>query len=394
MWSWQTFFFYLFMSIIGMLLIKRGIKTERNKYFIIWFIIWIIWACFRYVGYYNGFLVGGGDALTYVTYFDSCLSENSHLYATHAELGFRVFTKIIRSITSNYHIYFFVIYGIILLSIKEFLEAFSIRDMNCVPFIMLGFIYVKSFSVIRSALSIALILFGICLLKKEKNIACVVLVALSVMIQRASIVYAGFPIFYYVYQRKRLTKKSAVVFVLISIAFGVVIQKVLSGGSWAFFSGGAYDKYVVMSLSPGYWIDYFKLVGDQILVLIIIVFMKNKLDKQYKTGQLELPRRLMKDAKSITMLECMCYYELLLAPFCGILDIWRGADYFYVPRLVLLGVLIKRVADYNLPSFYSRRIFRVLVYGGIIFWFSLRMYTIYDKSDIMPYIFSLSGGLN
>ena len=376
MWSWSSLCFYIILGLFSVELMKKQSENKhRLFYFFSFIVILLFFAVFRYVGYHRGVLVGGSDAITYISYFDECLWNSTHIYSNHVEIGFQIFTKCIRSITDNYHLYFCIIYIIILSSLWLFVKEFSRHKISYIPMLMIMLIYVKSFTVIRTALSISLILLGIIALRRNKAIPCIVLMLLSVLFQRASVVYACFPLFYLVYQKRKLTKGHAICFVIISAIIGILLQKFLSSGVFFMFSGGAYDKYVVSSLSTGYWMDYLKIIFDQIIVLCLIIFYDKLLTKNLNPENRE----------SYTLLTSMCYYDLLMIPVCGILGIWRANEYFFIARLLMLGMFIYQVKKYKINDS-SKRLFCLIMMLIIILWFSFRMLTIYDKSSVMPYI--------
>ena len=76
----------------------------------------------------------------------------------------------------------------------------------------------------------------------------------SVFIQRASLIYAIFPIFYFYYKKNKMTVKKAIAFVIIGCAVGYIGKKVIIGGSIGYLTGGVYANYASASSSAGIFI--------------------------------------------------------------------------------------------------------------------------------------------
>ena len=93
--------------------------------------------------------------------------------------------------------YFALIYGLIIFSYLRFIDEFDLLQSNKTPLFMLVFPFIQSFCAIRTHITIALILLAIVALKNRRNILMWGLLIASVFIQRASLIYAIFPIFYF-----------------------------------------------------------------------------------------------------------------------------------------------------------------------------------------------------
>ena len=62
----------------------------------------------------------------------------------------------------------------------------------------------------------------------------------SVFIQRASLIYAIFPIFYFYYKKNKMTMKKATAFIIIGCAVGYIGKKVIIGGSIGYLTAKRY----------------------------------------------------------------------------------------------------------------------------------------------------------
>ncbi|MBE5991551.1 MAG: hypothetical protein E7247_04055 [Paenibacillaceae bacterium] len=381
MWDWITVLLYSVIGWSGYFCVykQKRIKRKIKIYYVAMSFIWIPFAVFRYVGLYKNISIGGSDAPTYISYFQVCLTSTNHLYALHTEALFQIINKIVRLFTDDYHWLFILFYGFIFFAYVSFIQEFGIKHQNYIPIFMLIIPYIKSFSTIRTGLAIAAILIGIVSLSKRKILLCFFMMLSSIFIQRASLIYATFPVFYYLVIKEKITQKNAILFSIIGAFSGVIIQRVLIAGDFSFMSGGAYSKYILQSFHLKYWIDYLKIIAEQIVVLIM-VFVNNARIKKFGEN-LE-----MEEKRHIKILQILCYYDCFLLPICATLNIWRGVDYFFLPRLLMLGLLItiygKKV------TYSSKRIYSIIVLIFIIMWYILRLSTFYDKSDVMPYLFS------
>lgn len=83
----------------------------------------------------------------------------------------------------------------------------------------------------------------------------------------------------------------------------------------------------------------------------------------------------------------MCVYDFLMIPVNFILGIWRGYEYFYIPRLILWGIVLKSIS-YHL-TLGSRKILRIVSLTLFIIWMIFRVYNTYEDSLLMPYILDI-----
>ena len=73
MWDWTSVIIYIGFAVIGGFLLKQSIMSNTRDNTITYggafILIWTFMAVFRYVSEYNGFITGGSDAPTYISYF-------------------------------------------------------------------------------------------------------------------------------------------------------------------------------------------------------------------------------------------------------------------------------------------------------------------------------------
>jgi hypothetical protein len=282
--------------------------------------------------------------------------------------------------TDDYHVYFAIIYGYILLSYIVFINEFGLLENCYAPVYMLFYLYLKSFCAIRTHLGIATILFALVLMKKEKNILALLVSLCSAFLQRGSIIYAAFPIFYLYSKRHKLTVKKAILFTLLGLIAGFIAQRLLLTGDYFFMENGGYGNYVSSSLSSGYWIYYSRIIVEQLIILALVFLNFRKIN-------MELKKVAVEEKVKAEMLLSMCTFDMMLVPICGILHIWRGVDYFFLPRLIVFGKIITIYGKRVRPS--RRTIYYLSVWVIVLAWFIFRLTTLYDISLVMPYRFTL-----
>ena len=386
MWDYPSLFLYIGISFIGTMCIrKEKLKEKKNKvgivnrYYFIFFILWTGLATFRYVGYYKNIVVGGMDAPMYKEFFEiSRSATRQNFYSYHTEIFFQLYTKLIRLFTDDYHVYFAISYGFIVFAYLVFIKEFKIAGSHSAALFMLLFVYLKSFCVFRTHLAIAIILISLVLIKKNKLLLACTMALTTPFIQRASIFFALFPLFYILFKRKMIDFKRGMLLVVVGMIIGVVAQRIVLTGGYSWMSGGAYLNYARASLSAGYAIDHVKLIIEQLLVIILMLCFNKDIEtiivKEKQRGNVALE-----------FLRIVMIYDAMLIPISYVLNIWRGTDYFFLPRLIMLDVIIDVVGTRVTRN--SKRIYRVCIYGLMLIWFIFRMSTIYDLSALMPYIF-------
>ena len=126
-----------------------------------------------------------------------------------------------------------------------------------------------------------------------------------------------------------------------------------------------YANYASASSSAGYLFDYIKLIVEQVIIDGYMILSYKKVN-----GQLQEMEELEKE--KLRMLQMMCYF-----------GIWRGASYFFLPRLLILGYII---TDFSRKiSKNSRKAYYMIVKVAMPIWLVLRLFTVYDVSGLMPY---------
>lgn len=386
MWDFPSLFLYMGVSFIGTICIHREKSKEKtykvgvlNRYYLLIFILWTALATFRYVGYYQHMVVGGMDAPMYKEFFEVSRSASiQNIYSYHTEALFQLYTKFIRFFTDDYHVYFAVSYGFIVFSYLIFIKEFKLAGSRSAALFMLMFLYLKSFCVFRTHLAIAVILISLVLIKKNKLLLACVVALTTPFIQRASVFFALFPLFYILFKKKKIDFRRGIILVVVGMIFGVAAQNVVLTGSYSWMLGGAYLKYAKASLSAGYAVDYLKLIVEQLMVVVLMVYYNKDIEAI-------VVREKQKGNYALEILKIIMIYDTMLIPISYVLNIWRGVDYFFLPRLIMIDIIIDILSIRIAKN--SKTIFRICIWILMIVWFVFRLSTTYDKSALMPYIF-------
>ena len=180
---------YIIIAIIFIIFTK--INTEKifivNTYKsnILWLVEWLFFTILASARQVFD-IYGGADAQNYIDCF-------LFGYEYSGEKLFYLFGKMIRLFTSNYHVYFFFIYGIIVAAILSFIEIVLCEDnKSCsvaILFLMFN-MYITSFGVMRQWLGISISMLSIVAIKKKHN-----LLGVAVMLIAGFIHFTLLPLF-------------------------------------------------------------------------------------------------------------------------------------------------------------------------------------------------------
>lgn len=388
-WDWTTLLIYIIMATGGVLCLNNRSKYtivinkvhKINMAYTLFFIVWVVFAAYRYIAP-NG--IGGTDAYSYVEYFEKCIYAVSNSFSYRAEVGFRFFNQFLRHITDDYHIYLIIVYSVIVGSYIYFVKTFKNKYSSSALYVVSLFYFVNSFCVLRSSLASAILLIGITFLYKKKYFWAAFLGIISIFIHSSLIFYLGFYVFWFLFKKKKLTVKICIMFAVLGLVVGKVFQTLVISDTLNIISGTPIDVYVGYSMSKGFFADYWKIIISQLLLVVIFVIYRRKLLSRVK---------LFDDGakEQFYFIYVTCLYDLLLIPILLVLNVWRGIEYFFWPRLIMWGYIIKVIASQ--VSGKSRRIIYV---GAVVCGYAymiFRIYTQYDMGGLMPYIFAPFAGI-
>lgn len=383
-WSWSSLALYCILGFVGMncaeMAFSKGKKALLNRYYISWYLVWLFFAVFRKVS--PG--LGGADANSYVDYFQHCLDAvQTNIYSYRTEVGWRLFNKVIRYITGDYHLLFVIVYSVIIWSLIYFIHEFWGEYSNKIPLFVVVYGYLITFNIIRSGFAIALCLIASVLLYKKKYLSSVVLAIASIFIHSASVFYVGFWIFYWLYKRKeKIQPWKLLGWSIIGSWIGRIVQiLILSNKLTNAIAGTPLKVYAAISLNSSFFEDYWKIVVQQLL-LIVALLLFNKRISCFVESITDIEIKF-----KIKYVQLMCSYDLLLIPAMYILHVWRAVDYFFLPRLIMWGLILNILQGTFIHS--QRWIISASSYIVTVIYFVFRIFTVYDISCLMPYLLDL-----
>lgn len=382
-WSASSMVLYVVMGLVSMGAVsyvkKREYKQNKiqklgNKAYVAWIIIWGGITIFRKVDYN----LGGSDAIQYVSYFKDCLNSNLHtLYAEHLDVGFQLLTKCIRFFTADYRVYFALIYGVIIVAYIIFINEFTPTNINYESMVLIFFVFLRGFTSIRTNLSVAFLLLALVTLYRNKRIWTCVWLILCLGMHIASFLFVPFFAFYFLYKNKKLKIWQGGILYVVVLVGARIVQQVLGKMTGL---RGAYAYYATANMNTSFFDNGWKIAFGQLLLLVIFLIFQSDISKSV-ANYTELNR------KRYQYIYLMCIYDFLMIPVNHILGIWRGYEYFYIPRMILWGIVLRTIFYHFKPS--SRGTLRIISLILFISWMIFRVYNTYEDSHLMPYVFEV-----
>ncbi len=210
---------------------------------------------------------GGADANGYKVGF----LETKDIY----EEGFFFLNKCIRSFTDNYHIYFFIVYGVIVLCMLYFIKGFFDKDADLMSLCLLFDMYFQAFNVLRQWLAVGVGLVALVQIKKSRWMCALLFAVISCTIHRTMMVYVCLILFCFIVTRfnwsidcKKLIKWGIIINAL-SAATGRLFIYILKHTS--------YKNYVSADLLASHsWAGYIPTIAFCILCMLLARYIQSE----------------------------------------------------------------------------------------------------------------------
>lgn len=355
----------------------------KNVYLLLWLVIWIAIAALRLVD--NG--IGGTDALAYSMYFKRCFDisgfEGTPLELYDSNLAFKWYNQIIRVFTANESVFFALTHGIMALSIIWFVKVYYFKRESFIPLFLIVFWYLRGFCTIRSNFATVFLLIGLIFLLRNDMKKVMLFALLAFLFHKAMALYVLFiPFYLYVKKHKVSIFRIFVLIFCLSI-MGTIIRDYVFGSN--LFGSEFNEHYAVYSRSDndanGFVSNFWKIAFEQMLLGVFMLISKKKIS-YFRTMCLSTYEQ-----KSFDLLWYMCVFDILMIPICSVFVIWRGYEFFYIPRLVMWGIIIWL---YHPKTIRFRPIYNIVVFLLFLVWFIQRIHSesFWKESCLMPYIFS------
>lgn len=382
-WSLATLILYLFLGFWGMLCIYtynrnvlRGmhLKNASRRYYFAFVFIWTFFAVFRYVTYD----IGGADAIDYIEFFKLSLKDSVQYLHGSEDYAFLYLNKVIRYFTDDYHWFFAVVYGLIAFVYAIFVRRFSNPKFCVVPFVLLFYVYLRSYNTLRSNLTSAVILMGLIFIADRKYYRAYIFLILSALIHKAGLLFAMAIPFCHYFKQREFKVKYAFLFTGVLIVCASIIRIFLMN----FFSDlgleGAYESYLRESEENSIFASATEFFGQWTLWAVLIL-QHNKITTFISSTKSDYEKSMYK------ILYVLCFYDLILMPFNTLMGIWRGYEFFYPARLCMWSMLIYLWSRNKGSGI--RFFIRIGFLLFFVSWMIFRISRTYESSSLMPYIF-------
>lgn len=385
-WSLETTLLYAFMGCIGVWAIRMTNKKHiilpfyKNKYYRIWFIIWTLLAACRLL---DGD-AGGTDAYAYYQYFVRCFNirgyELTSLGLFDSNLGFRWYNRIFSLISKSEVYYLALTHGLMLFFVINFIDTFKFRKTYVIPFFLIAFWYIRGFCTIRSNLATSIFLLSLIFFLHEKYKSGIVVVLLSVLFHKMMILYALFvPFYLYIKDRNIPIKTIIIAIICISLFTSMLVNFVFGGTILSGEMSDHYSAYTEAASEVGFLGNFWKIAFEQILLGAFLLIFRQSLFK-YRDSSSLLEKR------KFDLLWYACCFDMMMIPICSSFGIWRGYEIFYMPRLIMWGLIFALKA----PKAEKWKIlYSFFLTICVLGWFLQRTSaeSFWKDTGLMPYLF-------
>lgn len=385
-WSYSSLAIYVIVAFLG----AYGIRLERDRrlklkigksvsisagYLLLFLAFWLL-AVMRSTD--NG--LGGIDIGNYLRTFDGIdsvkISLSSMFSSEQNETLFMLIVKGIRLISDSHIFYLAVMYGIIVFGYIIFLNTYCPENISYIPLIMLVFPYIKSFCTLRSSVAVAFILIGLCVMRKQKVIGCIIILS-SFFIHVSAILYIPFPIFYYLYKKRKdnMTTFKIIVMTIVYLVIVYVFSYSFKRYFGAEFITGNYSYYA-NTLNGSSFINRIPLYFMQLALAVVMIFSNRA------TNKIEVLKGGNKGEDNFSFIKICCIYDIIVIPAAFLFGIWRANEFFYLVRLLMWGRILK---TYSVTKG-TKILMNAVAFAVALFWLIFRLSHEYAELGIMPYV--------
>ena len=199
----------------------------------------------------------------------------------------------------------------------------------------------------------------------------------SLLTHKVGILYAmSIPYLHIAIKRGIKPKYIAIVGVSLLILVPIVRDRFIEYASMNEMNG-AYGSYARSAMENNDWSSGLTENFMQYLLSLIVIVSTPKIRRVISNCDMYIYR-------TVNMLLYICYFDMMMIPFNVMMGIWRGYEFFYIPRLCMWSVVIyvyTRKMDSGMKG-----IAYFLLFAYFIVWFVFRLNRTYEASDLMPYI--------
>lgn len=382
-WDYSSFILYLIQAFIGMYCLANITKRYKDlsnrqllkmPYVLLMLISWTFFATFRTIAWG----IGGTDSINYIVFFKNSWGIFDEIMEhTASDVAFLWLNRTIRYFTSNYHIYFAIVYGFMTFSIILFARRFCYKFYSFIPLLLAFYLFLRGYNTLRSNLAISFILLGLLNVVDNKYKWAYLYMICSALTHKAGVLFALTIPFVHVAKVREIKTKYLVMLSAIVFLLGTSIRDYFIAFASSNDLGGAYKSYASEAKETGSLLSGIVECFMQYLLAIIVLFSTRRI----KTSISSYGEHV---ANTVNVLLYICYFDMMLIPLNAMLGIWRGYEFLYIPRLCMWGIILwEYLRKTNITV---RAFIKLLVLLYFIFWFTFRLYRTYEASDLMPYV--------
>ena len=380
-WDLQSLIIYIFLAVLGGLCAKKarnsrtikiGNKRMCNAALLLWFLIWEFFACFRYIGWF----VGGADAQAYKEYFVMCREKGIEVHFAE-DILYRFLNQFVRIFTDDYHVFFFVVYAILLISYFSVLATYDKKILDAIPYYTLFYIFLRGFVTIRTNLSVAMILISLSFWKKENKKYSILFAIAAIFFQRAAVLYSFIILYLYLTEKRKISNLKCFIGVVMASAIGRIAQYIIGHVNISFLNTGAYKWYALYANeNTTFFSGYWKVVLPEIFLAAVMLLMNKEIIRYENTADEEEQNRAR-------LVRQICYFDFMTVPITYILNIWRGYEYLYIFRLIMWAEVLLILK--NKMQRRDIKLFRGIVFLIFLGWMIFKINSTWEDSGLMPF---------
>lgn len=361
-WSWLTFCLYVIVGMIVTSFCKRGAKaTAYNKkkgqkvknseiYYFLAFIVLVLLATLRTENV-------GSDTRVYVDYFKQA-TYYKELYSSYKimEQGFLIYNSLIRKITSNYTIYFFITYSFIAWSYINYIKNHFDDNSDYIFLQLFIFFYTSNMSGVRSGIGVAFLLFSYTKLSKGKTIQAIILTIIAISFHYTTAINIYMICMIGIFKNQNRLKRK---WIWIVTTIGTIVVSYIGVFKIkSIFIGTKYEFYSSIS------VEELSLLGSTFFIIFIVLCIVNYKALFYKTkGKMSLRNSLI-----FSMSLAVLY------PIIYIAGAYRIPNYYALPRLnvwsEINNILIYKFGVENKHRMLFKVILQIIVILYLLFKFT------------------------
>lgn len=382
-WHWPTFIMFICMGIL--LVWAYNFERRRTSFnvhkmsalgpsYLLFYAVYIVIGVFRLIDSYHG----GTDTPGYIIEFLNIFNPN---YAQGTDVFFKLINMAVRFFTSDYHVFLFVIYFIMLYSFVKFINSYSLYWSSSVPLFLISYLYYVGFSSMRSNLAFCLLLIALAFYVKKQYIQAILFTACSCMTHVSLIMYAPVLLFCYTLKNFNIKLWHIAIATVIAYSIGLFLQHSFIAGTFAFLDdvgSGAYASYATKSLQRDSITSFVVINFPSIIMGIALMLFINKVKELITL----LPESQAFVVKTLLLI---CVYDVLMVPITYTLGVYRGYMYLMVARLLLWGIILTIMSrKFSLP----KQLVNLVAFFIFLIWIYTRFEAMHESSQLMPYVFN------